>query len=483
MATPNRALRRLLAETGWTEQRLAQEVNTVAAEAGLVLRLDRSAVSHWLAGRIPRHPTPAFLAEALTRRLGRAITPADLGMAARKNRRPPAGAAGPEDPPSTLRLLAANSEGAGDSAASRRHAPSAQVYSLAALAVPPWTQAAPRHRLYQVHGSSGQRLRPGQVSAAEQMLTVFADADAAFGGGYARRVLAAYLAHDTAPCLRAPTSPALRSRMVSAATALAYLAGFMCFDDQEHGLAQRYYQVTLQLAVENDDQAAYAITVRAMSEQASMLGHHRQAARLAEIAAAISKTALPTPRRAFFLGQVAVTAAANGQRGSAISALRAAERHLTHTTQHPGARAGDHVADLHTAVLAHQQAAVLMLLGDRDGAIAALTRSLRMRPAHERRSRAIATARLAELHLTQGHLEEAIHTWHSFLDDYPYLTSGRATAALNTLRAQLRPYTASCAAHHLLTRATAVLHRPVPSRGQPPHVIDHTTDCLRLSAW
>jgi hypothetical protein len=110
----------------------------------------------------------------------------------------------------------------------------------------------------------------------------------------------------------------------------------------------------------------------------------------------------------------------------------------------------------HTASLAHQQAAVCELLGDRRGAIDAMSASVRHRPPGERRSRAITTAWLAELQLAHGHLDEAVVTWHSFLDDYPYLRSGRATAALKRLRSMLRPHAANKSAARLLTQASAL---------------------------
>lgn len=51
----------------------------------------------------------------------------------------------------------------------------------------------------------------------------------------------------------------------------------MCFDDEQHGLAQRYYRTALSLAVQAGDPVAYAITLRAMSVQARSLGHHQHA--------------------------------------------------------------------------------------------------------------------------------------------------------------------------------------------------------------
>jgi tetratricopeptide (TPR) repeat protein len=230
----------------------------------------------------------------------------------------------------------------------------------------------------------------------------------------------------------------------------------MCFDDQAHALAQRYYRAAAELAADNNDPAGYAVALRALSVQARTLGHHRHAIQLAETAG-IRKVA--PARQAFLYGQVVATA--DGDRTSALTALTAlaaAERRLDQATSHTntGTRAGSAapMGDYHPAALAHQQAAVRALLGDREGAITALTTSLRHRPPEERRSRAITTARLAELHLAQGHLDQAITPWHAFLDDYPHLNSGRATTALKTLRSQLRPHATNPAAKHLLARAT-----------------------------
>jgi hypothetical protein len=79
-------------------------------------------------------------------------------------------------------------------------------------------------------------------------------------------------------------------------------------------------------------------------------------------------------------------------------------------------------------------------LGDRAGAIQALTVSVRHRPAGERRSRAITLARLAELQLDNGELEAACRTWQRFLHDCPHLSSRRVDRALTSMRARLRPH-------------------------------------------
>jgi len=80
--TPNRQLRDLVAESGLTYEAVAKSVRAVAAECGLALRTNKSAVEHWIAGATPRGDTGRYLAVALSRHLDRLLTPADLGLAA-----------------------------------------------------------------------------------------------------------------------------------------------------------------------------------------------------------------------------------------------------------------------------------------------------------------------------------------------------------------------------------------------------------------
>lgn len=444
MRTTNETLRELLAEARWTGDALARQVNVLAAEIGLATRLDRRSVSHWLAGRQPRSPLPELIAEALARRLGQPVPVVATGLISTDS---PAVGDRRADPLDTLESLCKLAE-------SGRESGQGGVYSLAELA---GVHAWPADDLYQppFREADGTRLEPEHVVAAEQMARVFIGADSVFGGGYARAALARYLAYDIAPRLRAPARRETRRRMLSVATELAYLCGFMCFDDEQNAIAQRYYLVALKLSIENEDPVGYAVTLRAMSVQARTLGHAREALRLAEAAVASIADCddVPNLRRASLYGPLAVAAAAHGDRDAALAALTCAERLAAGETAEPPERG---ICHYRAASHAYQEAAVRALLGDRPGAIRVLSESVRRRAADERRSRAITLASLAELHLDQGHLDESIAACHAFIDDYPPLRSSRARSALNHLTARLRPHAANHSARQLLVRAAAV---------------------------
>src|SRR2546421_819493 len=82
MSQPNQALAALLEEAGFSEAGLARRVNELGRVHGHSFGYDYTAVYRWLRkGQRPRDPVPALIAEALTERLGRPVSPAEIGMA------------------------------------------------------------------------------------------------------------------------------------------------------------------------------------------------------------------------------------------------------------------------------------------------------------------------------------------------------------------------------------------------------------------
>src|ERR1700745_2223755 len=87
--SPNQRLREMIAACGMSFDAVARAVVRVAAENGEALRTNRSAIAHWVAGTAPGERTAAYLAEALSRRTGRPITPGQSGLAAPPHPLPP----------------------------------------------------------------------------------------------------------------------------------------------------------------------------------------------------------------------------------------------------------------------------------------------------------------------------------------------------------------------------------------------------------
>lgn len=426
--TPNHRLRALLAEAGWTGDALARAVNALSAEAHVNLRYQRSSVTHWLSGMRPREPVPELVAEALSRKLGRKITVTQTGFD---------GVAGDDqlatwwttDPADELARLAETAKG------NRRVVGTELVYRLAALSAPQWQQVMAGVRSKTTVVQKSGRIGPSEVRAAELMLPIFSDADSAHGGRAGHAALSAYLGRTISPWLHAAATSSTRRALLDVAAQLTYLCGFMVFDELRHGVSQRYYLTSLRLAAEAGNATVYALGLRALSVQARLLGHRWQAVDLAEAAVRTAAQAAPRQTCASLFGQLAVAYAAAGSRRQATANLVLAERHLDRAcTDQPLLGA------YHQASFSHQEAAVATCLGDRRGAIRALTKAIEHRPATERRSRLIMLARLAEVQVADGQIELACHAWTQFLTEYPHIRSARADSALANLRVLTRTY-------------------------------------------
>jgi len=450
---PNHHLRSLLREAGLSGQDLAQAVNRAGAESGLLLHYDRTSVAHWLAGSRPVDPVPALLSEVLARRLGRTVTLQELRLA-REAIRP-----APQDGglPTAVDLLTRLGIGEG------RRPGSMPVYTLTG----PLPEFPDRARTLrgvtrglpggEQGGTELGRLGAHHVRAMENLLTALDAQDASMGGRLPGLALTGFLGTVAPVWLRASAAPRVHGQLLATIARLSYLAGFTCFDSQSHGRAQAYYQTAAELASEAADRQTHAAALRAMSVQAHYLGHHHHAQDLADASARLSG-ALPPREAAFIAGQQAVAAAGNGDGPGARAHLARTRRLLDRAATPP---AGSSCYDW--AAYSHQEAEVLAATGDVPGAVSALARSIGSRPPTERRAKAITTARMAELLLSEGHLDRACAAWQSVLDDYPFLGSGRVDTALSGMRSQLTRHSPSPVARAVLTRAGA-LSIPMPRR-------------------
>lgn len=436
---PNQALRRLLAEAGWSGARFAREINAAGAEHHRTLTYDRTAVAHWLAGTRPRAFVAELAAEVLSRALGRPVGVPDTGLT--DAHADPGGRGSPAWGGAAVDML----EGL-DDPFGRRDLTLSGVYSLAALAVPTW--APPSARPDPAARADLARVGPAQIDVCRALLPVFSRHDAAFGAGGVRHAMRHFLATSVAGWLRQPAEPRFRRELCTIAGQLAYLCGFAHFDSNLQPQAQQYYLTSLALAREAGDRAGYALGLRGLSVQAHALGHLAQADRLAAQAVGVGMAHTPASQQAFLLGQLAVTRAGLGDPKAAAQHLAAAERRLAQ----PAVSALP-VGTYHPASLSLQHAAVATGLRDHRGAARALQTSLRHRPVGEARSRAISLADLAEAQLGLGGLDIACQTWSDFLTLYPQISSARVDDRLDSLLARLRPHRRNRAASTLLDRA------------------------------
>ncbi|WP_256725781.1 tetratricopeptide repeat protein [Streptomyces sp. IMTB 2501] len=434
---PNVALGRLLAESHWTHRQFARTVNRVGTETGTPLRYDESAVSHWLGGTVPRAAVRACILEALSRRLGRPVTHAEAGLPVPCDHSPTAA-----DTVEGLIDL-----GRQDMDPSRRSVLGAGLFSVA-LTIPGWPDVIGRAQA--VQSGHASRIGMNEVDMVIAMTERVSELDDQFGGRHARPMAATFMVNTVASYLRAEAPEDVRKAMLSAASDLLYVTGYMAVDEGLHGLAQRYYVKALELAGASEDHLTYCTTLRGMSVQAVDLCHGPKAMELADAAAAASPKAGPR-MRAFLAGQQAHAAAQTGDRSGALRYIREAEAAMDRAESR-----GKAFGSYDPAALNYHISQVRYELGDVPGAIAAMHESDKVRYSVYRRARVRHRATLAERQLEIGHLEAACTTWHQALDDYPMVQSGRADDRIKTMFGLLRPHLKNATARDLYERARTV---------------------------
>ncbi|MEH1013698.1 hypothetical protein V6U90_11390 [Micromonospora sp. CPCC 206060] len=275
MSDPNEELAALVVQAGFSWAGLARRINDLGANEGLALRYDYTAVNRWVKrGEKPRSPVPMLLAQALSERLGRRVSPSDFGM--------------PEEETLASRGLqySDNPRTAVDTiielgrADVRRRDIVKAPFVLAALGAPSrdWLLST----LDETSTERGPRqVGMRQVAGIREMFALFQDMDVMRGGGHARTALVEYMQSYVLPLLKREHEPAVQQALYEAAAEQSYLVGWMAYDDGEHGLAQRYLIQALRLAQAANSAALGAHVLAGMSDQANLLGYPREALMLA----------------------------------------------------------------------------------------------------------------------------------------------------------------------------------------------------------
>ncbi|WP_322942091.1 transcriptional regulator [Actinacidiphila yeochonensis] len=334
---------------------------------------------------------------------------------------------------------------------SRRGVLGAALFS-AAMTIPAWQEVV--GRLEAVRLGRTASIGMADVEAVRAMTEKVSELDDQFGGRYARPMAAAFLVNTVAPHLRAEGPAEVRRAMLSATSDLLYLTGYMAVDEGLHGLAQRYYLKALELAGAAEDHLTYCTTLRGMSVQAVDLGQGAKALELADAAAAASPQAGPR-MLAFLTGQQAHAAAQQGDRAVALRRIREAEAAMERAESRSKA-----FGSYDPAALNYHIAQVRYELGDVAGSVDAMKASTKAQYSHYRRGSVRFHAILAERQLRIGHLEEAVDSWNTALDGYPFVHSGRADQRMAAMRSLILPHLKNPGVAELYERSRPL----VPSR-------------------
>ncbi|OIJ63177.1 hypothetical protein [Streptomyces mangrovisoli] len=425
---PNSRLRTTIQAAGCTYEALAKDVRRIGAENGELLQTNKSAVSHWVSGtRTPSGRAGQYLAEALSRRLGRIVTPTEIGLK-------PADAEPSSD---------------GDPVTAVTDLGRADVERRSFLAIAAFTAAGVAMPLGYDHEATARMLRARtgrsvvgaeDIDVVHQITAAFSAADERLGGGHGLTTVTAYLADTAAPMLRGrfPSEP-LRCAAFAAVAELAYLAGWKHHGLGQEGAAQRYYQVGYQLACEADPHGHAAWMMRALAHQALSLKQPHHCVDLVEGALRRGLGHVDGQTEALLHITHARAYAATAENPSAARALLAAEDALL---RDDGPQPSySRVSGPAAGTVASHTARTLTDLADHVGTEQQHRDALtRWDPEKYKRVHALTHADLGDSLAAQARADEAVAAWTQALVLMEGMTSDRTRKAITSIRSTLAVY-------------------------------------------
>ncbi|MDK1472559.1 transcriptional regulator [Streptomyces sp. 549] len=434
---PNERLQALIQEAACSNAGLARRVNLVGAEHGLDLRYDKTSVARWLRGQQPRGRAPGIIAEALGRKLTRAVTIDEIGMANGKNL---AAGVGLQFAPSVPAAVEQVSE-LWRSDVGRREFLTGRTVAASALVEPSrdWliSGADP-----QVARTAGPRVGTADVEAVRATTAALSELDHRFGSGHVRPVVVHYLNSVVSGLLAGSYREAVGRDLFAAVARLTELAGYMAVDTGQPGLAQRYYIQALRLSQAAGDRGYGGYVLAAgMSHLAGPLGNPREITQLARAAQEGTRGQV-TPRvESMFLAAEARGHAVLGDgracQVAAGQALAAFERAESATD------AGDDppwIAHFDSAYLADELAHSHRDLGQPVPAARRAEEALAQLDERRARRRAIGLLLLADAQVQQREIDRACHTGGRAVELLSGLRSERGQEYLDAFRQRLEPF-------------------------------------------
>jgi transcriptional regulator with XRE-family HTH domain len=294
------------------------------------------------------------------------------------------------------------------------------------------------------------------VDTIREVTSAYRRLDNQYGGGHAREAVARYLDQEVAPLLRdGRFDPATGRALLAASAELTQLAGWQAYDLAEHGIAQRYLVVALDLARAAEDTGLGAEILAAMSHQATYLADSSTGVDLARVAgqAAIQAGVSALIAEAFVLEAHAHARA--GDSRACAAALHAAEKALDRAD-----RSGDPqwIAYFDEAYLSARFGHCFLALRHAAHAERFAARSLRMDNRYVR-GRAFNLALLAGAYAQQSEPDRAASVGGEALALTLDLKSARAVSYIRDLQRQLAPHRSRPAVRQFIARIDATLGR------------------------
>ncbi|MEV7775921.1 sporulation protein [Kitasatospora sp. NPDC086791] len=319
---PNTALARIVEESGSSKKSLAHRLNKLCEQAGQPRSYTYRSWTNWTEkGMVPKPPIPELIATLLSDRIGRRVSLADIGMAARTAVPADTGLAFPRDPAVALRAAAEYW-----STVNRR----TLINGAASFAIGSFTDptirwlSSPDDEVRTARG--GRRVGQADIDELRETAEEARKWDARYGGGnWKLSSVNACLDQRAAPLLNSTFSEPVGRQLFAVTAELSRLAGWSAFDIGQHGIAQRHFIQALRMAKAGGDVETGCYVLTTMALQALIRGFADEAIDMAEGAYNRAKD-VAAPRVLSFakLAQARAHGKA-GDSASAAWALREAE--------------------------------------------------------------------------------------------------------------------------------------------------------------
>ncbi|MGC0403364.1 tetratricopeptide (TPR) repeat protein [Streptomyces sp. SAI-126] len=320
---PNAHLVAVMDEAQVSNKGLAKRMKDAAAQRGVHLGTTHVSVQRWRDGAGITPQTAAIMADVLSTKAGRRITPGDLGFFDHSQQPASQHIGYPDTVPDVLSILERLADQSPDAPASDQLVIADGNLNSAVLS---WMIARPDG--IQPDRPSHQRVGMRDVRAIKDAAGMFMQLDFKYGGGHGHKALRHYFRHEVLPLLDASYSEKVGTALFGAAAEVSQLLAWTAYDTGNHQLAHRYLTSTLRLSQVIDDRMFGARILGNLSHQANYLGNHAQAIQLARAAVEGAK-GRATPRAMANYSAMEARALSNaGDRIAAGRAMNEAQRHF-----------------------------------------------------------------------------------------------------------------------------------------------------------
>ncbi|MCK8433829.1 sporulation protein [Streptomyces sp. D2-8] len=432
---PNAQLIAVMDEAKVSNKGLAKRMKDAAAQRGISLGTTHVSVQRWRDGAGIQPQTAALMAEVLSAKLGRRITPGDLGFFDHTRPATPEPLGYPSTVPDVLSMLDGLAQERADAVTFEQLIVSDSDLSSAVLS---WMIARPDG--IQTDRPAQQRVGMRDVRAIRDAAATFMQLDFKYGGGHGHKALRHYFRHEVLPLLSASYSEKVGTALFGAAAEVSQLLAWTAYDSGNHRLAHRYLTSTLRLSQVIDDRMFGARILGNLSHQANYLGNHTQAIQLARAAVEGAK-GRATPRAMANYWAMEARALSNaGDRTGASLAMNQSERYFERAD---GADDPPWLSYFDDAELLGEFCHCFRDLRMRREAVEHAQRAVDSTDPQYARTLGFCRMVLAQSQLLNGELEAAVTTASLAVDGGDSLQSSRFQRYVSDFQAEVSAYAAN----------------------------------------